>query len=110
MGTWFECQSCWEFDLCFKCYRSRDTLQPDCSFEERGTEYDPELEAEPEIREKSLEYEDNGTVAESESSDEESEEENSSIGLQGSKDDRNVVDLKDDADEEEEDEDSDETD
>ncbi|TGO12271.1 hypothetical protein BTUL_0091g00150 [Botrytis tulipae] len=113
VGAWFKCQSCWDFDLCFKCYRSRDTIQPDCSFEERGTEYDPELEAEPEIREKSLEYEDNGTVAESESSDEESEEENSSIGLQGSKD-TNVADLKGDADEEEEeeeeDDDSDESD
>ncbi|KAF7952198.1 uncharacterized protein EAE97_001695 [Botrytis byssoidea] len=111
VGTWFECQSCWDFDLCFKCYRSRDTLQPDCSFEERGTEYDPEPESEPEIREKPLEYEDNATVAESETSDEESEDEISSNGLKGSKDDSNVVDLKDDDDdEEEEEEDSDDSD
>ncbi|KAF7920650.1 hypothetical protein BELL_0335g00130 [Botrytis elliptica] len=106
VGTWFKCQSCWDFDLCFKCYRSRDTIQPDCSFEERGTEYDPEPEAEPEIREKPLEYEDNANVAEIESSDEESEDEISSNGVTGSKDDSNVVDLNEDDDDEEEDDDS----
>ncbi|KAI9642007.1 hypothetical protein NHQ30_009878 [Ciborinia camelliae] len=70
VGTWFRCQTCSEFDLCFKCYRSRDTLQPGCKFDEYGTEYDDDPEENIEG------YDDSTSVSEiDEISDEDSEEE-----------------------------------
>ncbi|KAJ8067219.1 hypothetical protein OCU04_004583 [Sclerotinia nivalis] len=116
VGIWFTCQTCWDFYLCFKCYRSRDALHPDCLFEERGTEYESEPEASPDSREKTHNYDDNTNNAEShESPDEESEEEESisSNDITGNSVSGNVADSKeddgsdDDEDEDEEDEDDD---
>jgi len=119
VGTWFHCQNCWDLDLCFKCYRSRDTLQPNCSFEETGTEYEPSPEPSPERIEKIQDYDENVTVAGSahESSDEESEEEEKepSNDIRGTGDSGNVAESRgdddsDDDDDEEEEEDEEDDD
>ena len=39
-GVYFNCATCGDFDLCFKCYRSRSTLHPEHKFNEEGYEWD----------------------------------------------------------------------
>ncbi|KAK3304799.1 ankyrin repeat-containing domain protein [Chaetomium strumarium] len=37
-GEYYHCQNCEDFDLCFKCYRSKNTIHVDHTFVERGDE------------------------------------------------------------------------
>ncbi|KAK4234503.1 ankyrin repeat-containing domain protein [Achaetomium macrosporum] len=37
-GEYYHCQNCEDFDLCFKCYRSKNTIHVDHTFVEKGEE------------------------------------------------------------------------
>ena len=74
------CQTCYDFCLCFKCYRSRDNLHPNHPFEEVGPEYESEPETSSDRR-ASIPYDDGATVlsVEEEDSDDESHEEEEEV-------------------------------
>lgn len=39
-GVYFNCATCWDFDLCFKCYKSKSVIHPHHEFNLKGSEWD----------------------------------------------------------------------
>jgi ankyrin repeat protein len=46
-GIRYKCETCLDFDFCYKCYLSRHLMHPDHSFKTIGPEYEPVVEEAP---------------------------------------------------------------
>lgn len=68
------CSTCLIFDLCFKCYRSRDTIHPDHPFDDFGREYESKSEKSLELNDDLANDGDDERMFHSEVNDEEENE------------------------------------
>lgn len=78
-GTRYQCYSCSNFDLCFKCYVWKDTLHdlPGHDFEDRGLEYESDIQesSNRDNNEDDVEYDQDDDDLDTDDGDEYSEEE-----------------------------------
>jgi hypothetical protein len=42
--VYFECTNCEDYQLCFKCYKAKDTVHPNHDFQDRGFDHDSDEE------------------------------------------------------------------
>ncbi|RDW61987.1 hypothetical protein BP6252_11420 [Coleophoma cylindrospora] len=111
-GTYFVCQTCLDFCLCFKCYRSRDTLHPGHPFQDTGIEYEINKteDSEKPVDRTPSPVDDTATVVESDNGDDDTDEEDeaenkiSTDNIVGEKQ-ANEDGVEDDGDEDDDDED-----